>query len=86
MCSRTPQVAARLRKGGSELCASITAKFVLSGGETEILGQAAATADEIALFEGELPSQPVLVAGYNGQPPRNPLLNCCRIIVFCCVG
>ena len=48
-------------------------KLCRTGGKTEILRQAAATADEIALFERGLRSQPVLVAGYNGQPRPYPL-------------
>jgi hypothetical protein len=52
----------------------VTAAFVLNAGETEILRQAAATADEIALLEAELRASSLVVAGYSGQPRPNPLL------------
>ena len=38
------------------------------------LRQAAATADEIALLGAELQASSLVVAGYSGQPRRNPLL------------
>jgi hypothetical protein len=48
---------------------------VLNAGELEILRQAVATADEIALLEAELrASSSLVVAGYSGQPRPNPLL------------
>ena len=47
---------------------------MLNPGETAILRQAAATADEIALLEAELRSSSLVVAGYAGQPRPNPLL------------
>jgi hypothetical protein len=53
---------------------SVAAMFVLNAGEIEILRQAAATADEIALLEAELRSSSLVVAGYAGQPRPNPLL------------
>jgi hypothetical protein len=47
---------------------------VLHAGEIAILGQAAATADEISLLEAELRGSSLVVAGYSGQPRPNPLL------------
>ena len=47
---------------------------MLNAGETEVLRQAAATADEISLLEVELRSSSLMVSGYNGQPRPNPLL------------
>ena len=47
---------------------------MLNAGDIEILRQAAATADEIALLEAELRGSSLMVAGYAGQPRPNPLL------------
>ena len=47
---------------------------MLNAGEIEILRQAAATADEIALLGAELWASSLVVAGYSGQPRPNPLL------------
>src|SRR5688500_12718987 len=47
---------------------------MLNAGEIEILRQAAATADEIALLRAELWASSLVVAGYSGQPRPNPLL------------
>jgi hypothetical protein len=63
-----------LKTAGRQLWDSITATFVLNAGEVEILRQAAATADEIALLEAELRASSLVVAGYAGQPRPNPLL------------
>ena len=63
-----------LETAGRQLWDSVTATFVLNPGETAILRQAAATADEIALLEAELRSSSLMVAGYAGQPRPNPLL------------
>jgi hypothetical protein len=63
-----------LETAGRQLWDSVTATFVLNPGETAILRQAAATADEIALLEAELRSSSLVVAGYAGQPRPNPLL------------
>jgi hypothetical protein len=63
-----------LKTAGRQLWDSVTATFVLNAGEIEILRQAAATADEIALLEAELRASSFVVAGYSGQPRPNPLL------------
>jgi hypothetical protein len=63
-----------LETAGRQLWDSVAASFVLNAGEVEILRQAAATADEIALLEAELRSSSLVVAGYSGQPRPNPLL------------
>jgi hypothetical protein len=63
-----------LETAGRQLWDSVTATFVLNAGEVEILRQAAATADEIALLEAELRASSLVVAGYAGQPRPNPLL------------
>src|SRR5215216_6122605 len=63
-----------LETAGRRLWDSVTATFVLNAGETAILGQAAATADEIVLLEAELRASSLVVAGYAGQPRPNPLL------------
>jgi hypothetical protein len=63
-----------LETAGRQLWDSVTATFVLNAGEVEILRQAAATADEIALLEAELRASSLVVAGYSGQPRPNPLL------------
>jgi hypothetical protein len=59
---------------GVRLWTSIAGEFVLNAGELEILRQAVATVDEIALLEAELRALSLVVAGYNGQPRPNPLL------------
>jgi hypothetical protein len=63
-----------LETAGKRLWDSVAATFVLGAGEVEILRQAAATADEIALLEAELRASSLVVAGYAGQPRPNPLL------------
>jgi hypothetical protein len=63
-----------LETAGRQLWDSVAASFVLNAAEVEILRQAAATADEIALLEAELRSSSLVVAGYSGQPRPNPLL------------
>jgi hypothetical protein len=63
-----------LETAGKQLWDSVAASFVLNAGEVEILRQAAATADEIALLEAELRASSLVVAGYAGQPRPNPLL------------
>jgi hypothetical protein len=63
-----------LETAGRRLWDSVAASFVLNAAEVEILRQAAATADEIALLEAELRSSSLVVAGYSGQPRPNPLL------------
>jgi len=63
-----------LETAGKQLWDSVTASFVLNAGEVEILRQAAATTDEIALLEAELRASSLVVAGYAGQPRPNPLL------------
>jgi hypothetical protein len=63
-----------LETAGRRLWDSVAASFVLNAGEIEILRQAAATADEIALLEAELRASSLVVAGYAGQPRPNPLL------------
>ena len=63
-----------LETAGRRLWDSVAASFVLNAGELEILRQAAATADEIALLEAELRGSSLVVAGYAGQPRPNPLL------------
>jgi hypothetical protein len=63
-----------LKTAGRQLWDSVTAMFVLNAGEIEILRQAAATADEIALLGAELRASSLVVAGYSGQPRPNPLL------------
>src|SRR5215213_8391278 len=63
-----------LETAGRRLWDSVTASFVLNAGEVAILGQAAATADEIVLLEAELRGSSLVVAGYAGQPRPNPLL------------
>jgi hypothetical protein len=62
-----------LETAGRRLWDSVAASFVLNAGEIEILRQAAATADEIALLEAELRASSLVVAGYAGQPRPNPL-------------
>jgi hypothetical protein len=74
MPDESPKPPDGLQTAGKQLWDSITATFVLNAGETEILRQAAATADEIALLEAELRASSLVVAGYMGQPRPNPLL------------
>jgi hypothetical protein len=74
MPDEPPKPPTGLETAGKQLWDSITTTFVLNAGETEILRQAAATADEIALLEAELRSSSLMVAGYSGQPRPNPLL------------
>ena len=62
-----------LETAGRRLWDSVAASFVLNAGEIEILRQAAATADEIALLEAELRASSLVVAGYAGQPRPDPL-------------
>jgi hypothetical protein len=52
-----------LKTAGRQLWDSVTATFVLNAGEIEILRQAAATADEIALLEAELRAESGLRPG-----------------------
>ena len=59
---------------GRRLWDSVSATFVLNAGEVEILRQAVATADEIALLQAELHRSSLVVAGYSGQPRPNPLI------------
>jgi hypothetical protein len=74
MPDESPKPPDGLETAGKQLWDSVTATFVLNAGEIEILRQAAATADEIALLEAELRSSSLVVAGYAGQPRPNPLL------------
>ena len=74
MPDESPKPPDGLETAGKQLWDSVTAKFVLNAGEIEILRQAAATADEIALLEAELRASSLVVAGYSGQPRPNPLL------------
>jgi hypothetical protein len=74
MPDESPKPPDGLHTAGKQLWDSITATFVLNAGETEILRQAASTADEIALLEAELRSSSLVVAGYSGQPRPHPLL------------
>src|SRR5215207_5544126 len=74
MSEESPKPPDGLETAGRQLWDSVTATFVLNAGEIEILRQAAATADEIALLEAELRSSSLVVAGYSGQPRPNPLL------------
>jgi hypothetical protein len=74
MTDELPKPPNGLEAAGRQLWDSVTAKFVLNAGEIAILGQAAATADEIVLLEAELRGSSLVVAGYSGQPRPNPLL------------
>src|SRR5215203_4657063 len=74
MSAESPQPPDGLEAAGRRLWDSVTATFVLNAGEIAILGQAAATADEIALLEAELRGSSLVVAGYSGQPRPNPLI------------
>jgi hypothetical protein len=74
MPDESPKPPDGLETAGKQLWDSITTTFALNAGETEILRQAAATADEIALLEAELRATSLMVAGYSGQPRPNPLL------------
>ena len=74
MSDESPKPPDGLETAGRQLWDSVTAKFVLNAGEIAILGQAAATADEIVLLEAELRGSSLMVAGYSGQPRPNPLL------------
>jgi hypothetical protein len=64
-----------LKTAERQLWDSVDATFVLNAGEIEILRQAAATADEIAMLGAELRASSLVVAGYSGQPRPNPLLS-----------
>ena len=74
MVEHVPAPPGGLGEPGVRLWTSIAGEFVLNAGEIEILRQAAATADGIALLEAELRSSSLVVAGYAGQPRPNPLL------------
>jgi len=74
MLDEVPEPPEGLGEPGIRLWTSVAATFVLNAGEVEILRQAAATADEIALLEAELRASSLVVAGYAGQPRPNPLL------------
>jgi hypothetical protein len=74
MPDESPKPPDGLETAGRQLWDSVTAAFVLNAGEIAILGQAAATADEIVLLEAELRRSSLVVAGYSGQPRPNPLL------------
>jgi hypothetical protein len=74
MTDELPKPPNGLEAAGRQLWDSVAAKFVLNAGEIAILGQAAATADEIVLLEAELRGSSLVVAGYSGQPRPNPLL------------
>jgi hypothetical protein len=74
MVEHVPEPPGGLGEPGVRLWTSIAGEFVLNAGEIEILRQAAATADEIALLEAELRGSSLVVAGYAGQPRPNPLL------------
>jgi hypothetical protein len=74
MVEHAPEPPGGLGEPGVGLWTSIAGEFVLNAAEIEILRQAAATADEIALLEAELRSSSLVVAGYAGQPRPNPLL------------
>ena len=74
MLEEVPEPPEGLGEPGIRLWTSVAASFVLNAGEVEILRQAAATADEIALLEAELRASSLVVAGYAGQPRPNPLL------------
>jgi hypothetical protein len=74
MPDEPPKPPEGLKTAGTRLWDTVTAAFVLGAGEVEILRQAAATADEIALLEAELRASSLVVAGYAGQPRPNPLL------------
>jgi hypothetical protein len=71
---RVPEPPEGLGEPGVRLWTSIAGEFVLNAGELEILRQAVATADEIALLEAEIRAASLVVAGYSGQPRPNPLL------------
>jgi hypothetical protein len=74
MLEEVPEPPEGLGEPGIRLWTSVAASFVLNAGEVEILRQAAATTDEIALLEAELRASSLVVAGYAGQPRPNPLL------------
>ena len=74
MLEEVPEPPEGLGEPGIRLWTSVAATFGLNAGEVEILRQAAATADEIALLEAELRASSLVVAGYAGQPRPNPLL------------
>jgi len=74
MSDELPKPPDGLEMAGRRLWDSVTATFVLNAGEIAILGQAAATADEIVLLEAELRRSSLVVTGYSGQPRPNPLI------------
>jgi hypothetical protein len=74
MHEESPKPPDGLETAGRRLWDSVAASFVLNAGELEILRQAAATVDEIALLEAELRGSSLVVAGFAGQPRPNPLL------------
>jgi hypothetical protein len=74
MPEESPKPPDGLETAGRQLWDSVTATFVLSAGEIEILRQACRTSDEIVLLEAELRTSSLVVAGFAGQPRPNPLL------------
>ena len=74
MVEGVPEPPEGLGDPGVRLWTSIAGEFVLNAGELEILRQAVATVNEIALLEAELRASSLVVAGYAGQPRPNPLL------------
>ena len=63
MAERVREPPEGLGEPGVRLWTSIAGEFVLNAGELEILRQAVATADEIALLEAELRASSLVVAG-----------------------
>ena len=67
MSEESPKPPDGLGMVGRRLWDSVSATFVLNAGEVEILRQAVATADEIALLQAELHRSSLVVAGYSGS-------------------
>jgi hypothetical protein len=71
--SGEPKPPAGLRAPGKQLWSDIS-RYVLTGGELEVLRQAVRVADECDKWERELRSAPSMVPGHHGQPRPNPLI------------
>jgi hypothetical protein len=58
-----------------QLWDSVTASYVLSPAELALLTRAARAADRLARIDNELADSALIVAGTNGQPRPNPLID-----------
>lgn len=68
-CPHHPDV---VESTGQQLVRQITATFVLTAAEEQLLDQAAATLDAISTLDGQLATDGVMVAGSKGQPVLHP--------------